>query len=119
MRCCRRGIGGSRGGAAACGCDGAAGRGAGGDGGVCGGAAKPAKEPLLWVIRRRLSFMYEEMTKPAEEEEESEEAPVRAEVPERPLVFAGLRGRRALRRCCRERAWSAVGAVAFADHHQL
>lgn len=87
--------------------------------GFVAGLRNGAKGPLLWVIRRRLSFVKEWTPELADEEEMevSEEAPVRAEVTARPLVFCGIARPSGFEKMLRRKGVEAVGMVAFADHH--
>ncbi len=87
--------------------------------GFVAGLRSRARAPLLWVIRRRLSFMYEGVTELADEEEMEigEEAAVRAEVTARPLVFCGIARPLGFEEMLQRKGVDAVGTVAFADHH--
>ena len=79
------------------------------------------KDPLLWVIRRRLSFVDEAARQRVEETRdegvEVAEAPVRAEAPARPVVFCGIARPAGFLEMLRRKAVEPVETVVFEDHH--
>jgi tetraacyldisaccharide 4'-kinase len=79
------------------------------------------KDPLLWVIRRRLSFVDEGVRQRAEETRdegvEPEDAPVRAEAPARPVVFCGIARPAGFVEMLRRKAVEPVETMVFEDHH--
>jgi tetraacyldisaccharide 4'-kinase len=68
--------------------------------------------PLIWVIRRRLSFMTEGTA------ELAGEVPVRTEPPAKALVFCGIARPRGFVEMLRKKEVNAVEVVAFADHYE-
>jgi tetraacyldisaccharide 4'-kinase len=68
--------------------------------------------PLIWVIRRRLSFMTEGTA------ELAGEVAVRTDPPAKALVFCGIARPRGLVEMLRKKEVNAVEVVAFADHYE-
>jgi tetraacyldisaccharide 4'-kinase len=70
------------------------------------------KAPLIWVIRRRLSFMTEGTA------ELAGEIPVRTDPAEKALVFCAIARPKSFVEMLRKKEVKVVEAVAFADHHE-
>jgi tetraacyldisaccharide 4'-kinase len=68
--------------------------------------------PLIWVIRRRLSFMTEGTA------ELAGEIPVRTDPPEKALVFCGIARPRGFAEMLKKKDVGSVEVVAFEDHHE-
>jgi tetraacyldisaccharide 4'-kinase len=68
--------------------------------------------PLIWVIRRRLSFMTEGTA------ELAGDIPVRAEPPAKALVFCGIARPKGFVEMLRKKEVNVAEVVAFADHYE-